>query len=227
MAEYVEKLGDLATTVVDSTRDVLPESVVPLFDSIVDWVRDTKSGKIAVGIAVYLLTRKPVDLIWRKVNNYPPGPIGYIPYLDAIECLRLTKKYPLYRGGDRARYGPVSMYWIGMQPFVVVNAFAPAKQLLITDGHVDRRMPMTDEERRQRLKALSGFPSVLGLSAEDGKKQWWTRVKLLNSAMSAMFEANRLDKLVSLFFYWLACLNEKKLKFVHTTHAHTALLPTT
>jgi cytochrome P450 len=196
-SEYLEAVSSTLSSAVDKTRDVLPDEAVPLFDAIVNWVKETKSGKMVMGLAIYLLTRKPVDLLWRKVNNYPPGPIGLVPVLSALSQLRLNESYPHYRGGDYDKYGPLSMYWIGLQPFVMVNAFAPAKKLLITDGLVDRRPVMTDEERRERLVALAGFPSVLGLSAEDGARQWWTRIKLLNAAMSSMFERNRLDDIVA------------------------------
>ena len=107
----------MAQTTPTNTRTTTTEqSWVSLFGSIVS--KQSAMISIAGGVAAYFTVRKVYDVLQRKYNNYPPGPVG-MPMIGSLT--KSTKNCREFLAELGENYGDVSMYYQLGQPIIVIN----------------------------------------------------------------------------------------------------------
>ncbi len=144
-------------------------------------------SKLIGTAAVGLSARKIYDYIWRKINNYPPGPTG-LPFFGNLFDIVDTKYYQhLFNA-----YGSVCMVQLGYRAqCIVINDINLAKKAMALpkfsfhseEDHHGKRIPQTKgekardtgmnyKERRQMLQ--KGFISMLNSNylSTIGCKHW-------------------------------------------------------
>ena len=83
-------------------------------------VTEHKVSSVICLIAGGLTLRKILDVLYRKRNNYPPGPCG-IPYFGSFFSMHLfgdIRKFYYYLGNA---YGSVCMIYLGKQQLIIIN----------------------------------------------------------------------------------------------------------
>lgn len=145
----------------------------------------------------YLIARRVVYQVWRRVCNYPPGSVGLVPV--ASNLAQITGMDSAWLAGQRTQYGAVSMHWIGWKRVVLINSTAAMRRVFIDLALVDRMQVMSEQERAHHEAGLVPLRGSTAFGGSDGATHWWSRRKLMHLSLMRLLDTTHVDRIVADF----------------------------
>ena len=81
-----------------------------------EWSNWSKVTLFGMGIISLIFGRTMYNKLYRKINNYPPGPDGY-PFIGSLLSMRKEKHFYKYLTNA---YGAVTLIYLGMKKKIIL-----------------------------------------------------------------------------------------------------------
>eukprot|EP01084_Bolivina_argentea_P128272 226762_1 len=134
-------------------------------------ILNSKWTKLVLFVGLTASIRKLYNDIHRKYKKFPPGPVGYPFFGCLFSCIDIPK-YAAYLASN---YGPITMVYIGSQPFVFLHSIKYINEINKNKNALDR-----DEYKSLGFAHLQ--PSELS-TIDIQQKYWPSKRKIFQSIM--------------------------------------------
>ena len=136
--------------------------------------------KLLVTTTTLIVFRKIKDVIYRKRNNLPPGPVG-LPLLGSL--LSFAKNSRSFAYNLREKYGLISMIYFGLNRVILISDYKLLNQYFSDKLYINRR---SIDSKADKYNNASSFASNSG-------EKWKHRRQILNSSLMLQLNSKTLD----------------------------------
>ena len=139
---------------------------------------ENKRSKLIICLFCFLILRKVLDKLYRKLYHLPPGPIG-LPLFGSYFEFMFNQRNFLHNLG--LKYNQVSMVYFFNQKIIFVNDFDLLKQHFNKKEFINRF-----DKTRKNVSFVN----------ESGNLKWYKRRQLLHKTVLKQLNSNKMDHFI-------------------------------